>query len=228
MAAGLDSRLPLALGTLTVQQVLETLVLYPGNTVRYYDCAGTPRPERSTAQRVTLSDLGRITLMNPKVSGADAAALLELEVAEDVWAAVPPDANLADADPAVPGGLYDAALALHDAHRLRSVSLGKIGKLLHLKRPALFPVLDRDLRWLYNTRATEHALRPELTFRGYRRVYWGAVRADLVAWRQAGAFATLRGELTHDETRSGWAELTDLRLLDITAWSYGKRRTQAG
>jgi len=228
MTAGLDSRLPLASGTLTVRQVLDTLALYPGNTVRYYDCAGTPRPERSTAQRVTLGDLGRITLMNPKVSGADAAALLELEVTEDVWAAVPPDADLADADPAVTGGLYDAASALHDAHRLRGVSLGKIGKLLHLKRPALFPVLDRELRWLYDTRATEQARRPELMFRRYKRVYWGAVRADLVAWREAGAFAALRGELTHDETRSGWAELTDLRLLDITAWSYGKRRTQAG
>ncbi len=226
MTAELDSRLPLASGTPTIRQVLDTVLLYPVNTVRYYDCAGTPRPERSTAQRITLGDLGRITLMNPKVSGAD--ALLELEVAEDVWAAVPPDADLADADPTVTGGLYDAALALHDANRLRGVSLGKVGKLLHLKRPALFPVLDRELRWLYDTRATEQARRPELTFRGYRRVYWGAVRADLVAWRQAGAFAALRAELTHDETRSGWAELTDLRLLDITAWSYGKRRTQAG
>ncbi len=84
MTAGLDPHLPLASGTLTVRQVLDTLVLYPVNTVRYYDCAGTPRPERSTAQRVTLGDLGRITLMNPKVSGADAAALLELEVADDV------------------------------------------------------------------------------------------------------------------------------------------------
>jgi len=228
MTAGLDSRLPLASGTLTVRQVLDTLALYPVDTVRYYDCAGTPRPERSTAQRVTLGDVGRIILMNPKMSGVDAAALLELEVAEEVWAAVPPDADLADADPAVTGGLYDAALALHDAHRLRGVSLGKIGKLLHLKRPALFPVLDRELRWLYDTRATEQALRPGLTFRGYRRVYWGAVRADLVAWRAAGAFATLRAELANSETRSGWAELTDLRLLDITAWSYGKRRTQAG
>jgi len=228
MTAELDSRLPLASGTLTIRQVLDTVLLYPVNTVRYYDCAGTPRPERSTAQRVTLADLGRITLMNPKVSGADAAALLELEVAEDVWAAVPPDADLADADPAVTGGLCDAALALHDANRLRGVSLGKVGKLLHLKRPALFPVLDRELQRLYATRATEQARRPEMTFRGYRRVYWEAVRADLVAWRQAGAFTTLRAELTHDETRSGWAELTDLRLLDITAWSYGKQRTQAG
>ena len=106
--------------------------------------------------------------------------------------------------------------------------IGKIGKLLHLKRPALFPVLDRDLRRLYNTRAKEQARRPELGFRRYKRVYWGAVRADLCAWRQAVAFAALRGELAQDETRSGWAELTDLRLLDITAWSYGKRRTQAG
>jgi len=97
-----------------------------------------------------------------------------------------------------------------------------------LKRPALFPVLDRELRWLYDTRAKEQARRPELTFRRYKQVYWEAVRTDLVAWREAGAFATLRGELTHDETRSGWAQLTDLRLLDITAWSYGKRRTQAG
>lgn len=66
MTAGLDSRLPLASGTLTVRQVLDTLLLYPGNTVRYYDCAGTRRPERSTAHRVTLDDLGRITLMKPQ------------------------------------------------------------------------------------------------------------------------------------------------------------------
>lgn len=228
MTAELDSRLPLASGTLTIQQVLDTLLLYPINTVRYYDSAGATHPERSTAQRITLGDLGRITLMNPKVSGPEAAALLGLEVAEDLWAAVPPDADLADADPAATGGLYDAASALHDAHRLRGVSLGKIGKLLHLKRPALFPVLDRELRWLYDTRATEQAQRPELAFRGYKRVYWEAVRADLVAWRAAGAFAALRAELANSEIRSGWAELTDLRLLDITARSYGKRRTQAG
>ncbi len=228
MTAGMGSRLPLASGTLTVRQVLDTLLVYPRDTVRYYDCAGTPRPERSTAQRITLADLGRITLMNPKVSGPEAAALLGLEVGDNLWAAVPPDADLADADPAITGGLYDAASALHSAHRLHGVKLGKIGKLLHLKRPALFPVLDRDLQCLYDTRATEQARRPELTFRGYKRVYWEAVRADLCAWRQAGAFAALRGELVQDETRSGWAELTDLRLLDITAWSYGKRRTQAG
>lgn len=55
-----------------------------------------------------------------------------------MWAAVPPDADPADADPAVTGGLHDAALALHNAHLLHGVRLRKIGKLLHLKRPALF------------------------------------------------------------------------------------------
>jgi len=208
--------------------VLDTLVVVPRDTARYYDCAGTPRPERSTAHRVTLGALGRITLMTPRSPEPRAAALLGLVVGEEVWAVVAPDADLAEADPAVTGGLYNAALALHNAHRLHGVSVGKIGKLLHLKRPALFPVLDRELRWRYDTRAAEQARRPELVFRGYRQLHWGAVRADLGAWREAGAFPTLRGELAQDEDRSGWGELTDLRLLDITAWSYEKGRTQAG
>lgn len=46
------------------------------------------------------------------------------------------------------------------------------------------------------------------------------MRSDLLAWRAAGAFTALRAELVGTD-RHGWTQLTDLRLLDITAWTYG-------
>jgi len=108
-SASLATIVPLASGTVTIADLLDVLLTYPAGTVAYYDFAGTGRLQTSTATHVTLDDLGRVTLMNPKISGADAARLLALRLDPALWAAVPRDADLADADPTVHNGLYDAA-----------------------------------------------------------------------------------------------------------------------
>jgi len=211
---------PLASGAVTLADVLGVLFDYPAATVGYYDFAGTGSPQMSTANYVTLEDLGRVTLMNPNISGADAARLLALRVDPALWAAVPQNADLADADPSVHDDLYDAAQALHDAHLLRGVRNAKTGKIMQLKRPALFPVLHNQLCSLYRERAGHQARRPEVAWRGLAHSYWSAVRLDLLAWRAVGAFEVLRASL-EDTDRRAWTRLTDLRLLDVTAWTYG-------
>jgi len=220
-SASLSRLVPLASGTVALADVLDVLLDYPADTVAYYDFAGTSRPQASTANHVSLDDLGRVTLMNPKISGADAARLLALRLDPALWAAVPRDADLADADPTVRNGLYDAAAQLHDAHRFLGVRNAKVGKIMQLKRPAFYPVLDRQLCSLYRERAEHEASQPDIAWRGHRRSYWSAVRSDLLAWRAADAFTALRAELDGTD-RHGWTQLTDLRLLDITAWTYGR------
>jgi hypothetical protein len=68
------------------------------------------------------------------------------------WQLVPADSNLADVDPVRRGGLFDSAAALYWHFTIpREPGLGpaKIHKALHVKRPALYPVLDHRIRRLY-------------------------------------------------------------------------------
>lgn len=211
---------PLASGSVSLADVLDVLLGYHAGTVAFYDFACTDRPQASTADHVTLEDIGRVTLMNPRISGADAASRLALRLDSSLRAAVPQDADLADADPSVHAGLFDAAARLHDAHLMVGVRNAKVGKLMQLNRPAVYPVLDSQLCSLYRERAEHEAQGPGVAWRGYRRSYWSAVRSDLLAWRAAGAFTALRAELDGTDRR-GWTQLADLRLLDITAWTFG-------
>jgi hypothetical protein len=61
------------------------------------------------------------------------------------------------------------------------------------------------------------ALHPE---RGYRRMYWAAIRNDVVAPANVSALASLRDLLRGDadEQVRKVAQLSDLRLLDILTW----------
>ena len=108
-SAALSRLVPLASGTAALADVRDVLLAYPADTVAYYDFAGTSRPQASTANHVSLDDLGRVTLMNPNFSGADAARLLALRLDPALWPALPRDADLAEADPTVHNGLNDAA-----------------------------------------------------------------------------------------------------------------------
>jgi len=230
-SASLSRLVPLASGTVALADVLDVLLDYPADTVAYYDFAGTSRPQASTANHVSLDDLGRVTLMNPKISGADAARLLALRLDPALWAAVPRDADLTDADPTVRNGLYDAAAQLQRAPVPRSAkrqgrqdyAAQAAGVLPGSRPPALLAVPRAGgargvLCSLYRERAEHEASQPDIAWRGHRRSYWSAVRSDLLAWRAADAFTALRAELDGTD-RHGWTQLTDLRLLDIT---YGR------
>jgi hypothetical protein len=53
--------------------------------------------------------------------------------------------------------------------------------------------------------------------RGFKRMYWAAVRSDVLANKQA--LHHLRTEIAADLSTSMLASLSDVRLLDILSWS---------
>ncbi len=208
---------------LTLAEVSKHVSGFPAGTVRWYDFGGASDRPPGVVDAVTLLDLGRMTAMNPDVTGQDAVALLEREVDPSIWTAVPRTADLADADPATDGGLFDAANRLYKSFSsITNVKDAKTSKLLHLKRPRLYPVLDDQVKRFYRARAVAEAGRPDVAWRGYRMTYWGAIRRDLLAWREVQAFEALREQL-YQRDRPQHARLSDVRLLDITAWRLASR-----
>ncbi len=141
-------------------------------------------------------------------------------VASPLWHAVPEHATLVEADPDSDNPLYSDALALftHFMTKRRGVSLAKVSKVLHFKRPHLYPILDSHITNLYRQHAATAASRyPKL---GYRRSYWMAIRDDLINPENVEAFRQIRQQLAnhHDPAIRRGAGLGDLRLLDILAW----------
>ena len=195
---------------ITVTDARRFLAEYPKGTVQWYDLARV-----EAVDGVTLADLGRLAVINADLTGNDAVALLEATDAP--WGDVPFDAQLNDADPEAMGGLYDKASELYWYFRkLPNIGPAKASKLLHLKRPALYPILDQYVLRFYRSAAREAArLYPR---RAARELYWAAIRQDLLA--SVPAVARLRDELRaqSDDHSRRLSELTDLRLLDICIW----------
>jgi hypothetical protein len=181
-------------------------------TLTWYDGDG-----QGSGDGITAAVIGRAAFMDARLTRTEVGALVA--AAETApWASVPVDARLADADPAQRGGLYDAAERLH-RHFLDAagrVGATSISTVLHLTRPALFPILDSTVRQLYADRAEAawHAeTRPERPYSG--RTYWPAIRDDITAatdvlsgWRE---MLVTSGE----PTQLGLARLSDVRLWDI-------------
>ena len=145
------------------------------------------------------------------------------------WGAVRYDADLADADPAAPGGDFDSAAKLYwhftSPDRIRGVRVAKIHKILHVKRPGLYPILDKRVRNLYRKVATPWVDR--LARLGVTTAdsppYWAAIREDLLV--NGPQIEAYRQDLAgcDDETTTLMAQLTDLRLQDIVAWHVAPR-----
>ncbi len=186
-----------------------------GHVVRYYDCGGrdsAPRDERD----LDLATIGRATLHGDAPSGRDVAALLGAATTAP-WRTVPADATLVDADPALHGGLYDAAEGLY-RHFLRSVPAfpaTALSRVLHLTRPALFPILDASVRRLYQDLASQAWYDSPRTDRPRsNRSYWPAIRADVIA--NGGALARWREGLAGCEEAAcrRLSTVSDVRLWD--------------
>jgi hypothetical protein len=63
-----------------------------------------------------------------------------------------PHEDLHRADPGISGGLYDRLVAFYEHFRSpapRGIAMAKISKVLHLKRPAAIPILDRKIASTY-------------------------------------------------------------------------------
>jgi len=99
-----------------------------------------------------------------------------------------------------------------------------VHKILHLKRPGLYPILDNRIKRLYKPSAAAWPGRLQY-LRGVTVTdsppYWAAFREDLV--RNHDPLEAYRTQLADDdnETIRLMAKLTRLRLQDIIAWMIG-------
>lgn len=179
--------------------------------LRYYD--GLPEPDRdggSDPDRITLEDLARTMVIGSDLKANDIPWLLEVE-AEKEFAVIPVDARLEDA---VPGGdLFEAAGALDEKFSgHRGFGQAKKSKLLHLKRPYLFPISDSFIRITYS-----HAVAGA--------DFLAAVHHDLVNTANARDFGKLEARLAREAATSPARLLANaprLRLLDILASQLGE------
>jgi hypothetical protein len=141
------------------------------------------------------------------------------------WGSVPADADLVDADPAEPDGLFVDAVQLYwsftSPQRIRGVAVAKIHKILHPKRPDLYPILDLRVKRLYRPGAAAWIVRMshlgEVTLAD-SPPYWAAFRDDLVRNHEAlRAYQRQMAEDSDERVRM-MANLTCLRLQDVIAW----------
>ncbi len=188
---------------------------YPAVTVARYDLPG-PGP----AESITADEIARTHKVRSRISHAQRDWFIRTAV-DAPWA-VPIDAQLVNADPNIRGELYDRAEALYDHFRTaapRHVGVAKISKVLHLKRPGLFPILDSKVMAFYRHHARAAAAR--YPHRGRQKMFWAAIRDDVFTNLDSGALPLFRRRLEQSETEQvrRIATLTDVRLLDLLTWA---------
>lgn len=187
---------------------------YPRRTLRRYDLP--PCPEGP----ITPEQVTRTRAVNSRISDKERAWFVGrgLEWQEQT-SHLAHDADLRDADPEQQGGLYDGMLRLWQhywADRPRHISIGKVSKVLHLKYPALIPILDSRVRTVYRDPAKQNARQSDRWQSQVRRLNWGAIRSDLIA--STAGLGELRELLAQEPDLSDFLQLTDLRLLDCLTW----------
>lgn len=166
--------------------------------------------------KITLEDVKATRIIASRISNAQAAEIIERASRhQELLTKIPPEADLANAHP-TKSALYQDMTDLFDAIQGGGVRWSKASKVLHFKRPALFPILDTNLQRLYR----EAAERAATTYsdRNVRRMYWAAIRCDLID--NQDELTNLRKDATFKTLHGGrFGELSNLRLLDILAWS---------
>ena len=126
---------------------------YPRATVRYYDGGGP-----SSRNSVELADLGRMVVFAARLSFDQGVHYLERgDSPEAPWPEGDPDWRLADLTGTsfLSAPIVDAASKLFEHFRTaRGGNAAQIAKLLHLKWPDFFPVVDSAMRHQYRSTAT--------------------------------------------------------------------------
>jgi hypothetical protein len=204
--------------TFDVPAAVDTIHRYNfRETVRIYDLGA--EAGASSKRAVTLADIGRLVVINAELQAGDVVRLLSASADVDRLA-LPEDADLADADPAETGGLYDRMSSLYEVFTgLFNIKATKASKLLHIKWPSAFPIMDKYARDRYE-QAGQSALAeyPNRQQPGVTCLRWAAMRKDLIASRPA--LAHVRAALpVRDEWGATLATLSDLRLIDMLIWS---------
>lgn len=206
----------------SIQEALGVLESYPSKTPAAFDLIGPGEQGKLTADEVI-----RTRRISSRISTREVTFFLET-AATAPWIDAP--ADLASADPdasAADGNLFSSMTALYWHFALaapKGVSFAKISKVLHLKMPNLFPILDSHIARSYAPSAKQ--LRANYPQLGWRRRTWIAVRHDLITPRASGALDELRDRLRSYECADAKKQervqrlngLTDLRLLDILVW----------
>ncbi|NCL73631.1 MULTISPECIES: DUF6308 family protein [unclassified Rhodococcus (in: high G+C Gram-positive bacteria)] len=202
--------------TLDIDTAIAKAHGYPAVTVARYDLPGP-----GALEEITADEIARTHKVRSRISHAQRDWFIRSAV-DAPWAAVPIEAQLVDADPNISGELYDRAEALYDHFRTaapRYVGVAKISKVLHLKRPGLFPILDSKVMAFYRHHARAAAAR--YPHRGRRAVFWAAIRDDVCTNLDSGALPLFRRRLEQSEAEQvrRIASLTDVRLLDLLSWA---------
>jgi hypothetical protein len=201
---------------IVVDEAIAQLRLYAetnGAVLKYYDgLPGLTHIGGSDPDRITLEDLARTMVIGSDLKALDIPWLLEVE-AEKEFVAIPVDARLEDAAPG--SALFEAANALDEKFSgHRGFGQAKKSKLLHLKRPYLFPVSDSFIRMTYSSAAAGAD-------------FLAAVHRDLVNPANMRDFKLLQVRLIAEPATSAARLLADaptLRLLDILASLLGEAK----
>ena len=209
-------------GRLTVPMSLaiKRVMDFPAETLDLYDFAGG-----SGWNVVDGSDIGRLIASGMVGFAQSVAGALVKGGANAPWHGVPVDGRLEDA---VPGdALETGGVALYDHfYFIFGVGWAIASKLLHLKRPAFFPIVDSYVAGLYFPVASILAgsRNPQVRF------YWQAIRNDLVTSGQSAAINVLRANLaaSSDPRVRRRATLSALRLRDILMWMSGPGAASVG
>lgn len=205
--------------TYTIGQAVDRFARYPRKTPARFDY-----PSRGEHGTVTSEEIRRTRYVSSRISHAEGDYFIA-RAADAPW--IDAGADLAEANPDERGELFDAMSDLywHFAGTApKGVSFAKVSKVLHLKHPAAFPLLDSRLWKAYRAAARAISVRyPDLRQSQCR---WIAVREDLIAARSTGAIQRLRGALAGYEHEDKATEqgvramtvLTDVRILDVLTW----------
>lgn len=209
---------------------------FPLDVVVNYDLDGDRDGRPTPADGIALPDFGRLTFMFNRngLTADDARTLLRTSDqadAEGLWDHVHHQARFEDVD------LDDVELTSRPEFRLyklfsgnKGIGPAKASKILHLKRPWLYPIIDSRFtggprsRGLYRSRARQAARESRVArAHGWRVFYWKAIQEDLID--NQDSLDTLLNELRERaDGRELLGRLSPLRLQDIVAWSEASAR----
>lgn len=194
-----------------LEAALARLERYPAKTPTVYDYPGPGQPTS-----ICIDEIRRTRAVSSRISALQGDWFISRAAAAP-WTS--PESTLQEADPGESDGPYDAMEGLYKhfiAAAPKGVGMAKVSKVLHLKRPAQFPILDSRLARIYRDSATREA--KTYANRGYRKMYWAAIRHDLL--KSGDALAELRHRIDeHPSSRvRAFQSLTDVRLHDMLTW----------
>lgn len=211
---------------------------YPRPTVKLYDLG-----DRSPRDKVTTDDIGRMVVFAARLDYKRAVRYLDGPLAP-AWPSKSDKSMKLEADPGLADDEWLGSDRVTQAYDLfRSINgtgthYAQTSKLLHLKWPAFYPIVDSRLRETFGNTILElfndnrRQLEQKRPLKRWGRVdvraYWLAFRHDLIDNQERGALAALRAAIeSHPvetkadrEHRDNLGRVLDLRLLDMLAWSH--------